>query len=711
MRTFLFIDLDSVYNALRQSFYINLDELALDLRSRAMFATGCTPDDFTGVTFYTPTLYDDYTLNQIKRAFPVQNNFELIGASPDRDMAEIASSHYLHYDTGSIGDVIIVTADRDLLSLYDYRDEAPRARWRIWGTTELAQDIEENSYTTHDADQVAFQLLTEILTLNNAHVWVYIDFENVILSLQQSGYIIDLNTLIRSFKRQALRYGSKLSMYAYAPWDRMNLPVLLDQNGNPIERMQETLLLENIDPVYSLYGKNAADMRMVRDLMGYAVSIKSSMTPNVFIIVSGDGDFITSVQKLIEENHAVYIWSVKGSLSSKLMGIPGIEVEYIDNFAPLRKVNEESSGTRGETGYGFLPSLESSLVLIYDQIVARRQKKSVPVRDLINELATYSERMATNGNNQIDAWIERGVLIADEANGNVRINDENEQVQNIRLIRDIIYNRVANTLEMRGWEYVNYGFLLNGLKMETVLENIDPAVDDSWRSSWVTTLVTHGILERHVISHQSNPNDTVPVISLAQASPQVVAVDESDADGSSNWLRLSYDELKRSQPFVANMCARIIVSIDQFTSYRNYDWCPLGSLHSRLRELEPGISFQRAVEYLEADEAVFISEYENPNSHYHTKGISLNSKAELVQDIITLRNRFIAALVHLYDEVRPITVATIREALDDNSISITFWINVMLSENVLNQVSGRDDQYSLFRGHHTVMEVAETQTT
>ena len=31
---------------------------------------------------------------------------------------------------------------------------------------------------------------------------------------------------------------------------------------------------------------------------------------------------------------------------------------------------------------------------------------------------------------------------------------------------NVSLGRVANTLQVRGWEYVNYGFLLKGLEME-----------------------------------------------------------------------------------------------------------------------------------------------------------------------------------------------------------------------------------------------------
>ena len=41
---------------------------------------------------------------------------------------------------------------------------------------------------------------------------------------------------------------------------------------------------------------------------------------------------------------------------------------------------------------------------------------------------------------------------------------------------------------------------------------------------------------------------------------------------------------------------------------------------------------------------------------------------------------------------------------DDWDVSL--WISIMKIENVLNPLPGRADQYSLFRTHHTVKQVA-----
>jgi hypothetical protein len=73
---------------------------------------------------------------------------------------------------------------------------------------------------------------------------------------------------------------------------------------------------------------------------------------------------------------------------------------------------------------------------------------------------------------------------------------------------------VENTLQVRGWEYVNYGFLLKGLAMDRELERPGFNDSDQWRSHWIDCLVREQMLARELIPHRHNPEDLVPVIKL-----------------------------------------------------------------------------------------------------------------------------------------------------------------------------------------------------
>jgi hypothetical protein len=238
--------------------------------------------------------------------------------------------------------------------------------------------------------------------------------------------------------------------------------------------------------------------------------------------------------------------------------------------------------------------------------------------------------------------------------------------------------------------------------MDRELDRPSLNLNDQWRSEWVDCLVREGILHRELVPHRHNPDDLVPVIKLSDSTVQRLERTEDEASSGSALLFSHVDEAS-----MRAMQKRIIVSVEQFTSFRGFLWCPLGSLHRRLRAHDPGVVFQQAIEALLERGAVRVEEYENPQSEFKTKGISLVTEAPFVQDILEERDDFVRALLALYDRheaISPVTVAKETGITDDESLQL--WLSIMNDENVLNPVPGRTGQYSLFRTHHTVTSVA-----
>lgn len=104
--------------------------------------------------------------------------------------------------------------------------------------------------------------------------------------------------------------------------------------------------------------------------------------------------------------------------------------------------------------------------------------------------------------------------------------------------------------------------------------------------------------------------------------------------------------------------------------------------------------------------AVEVAEYDNPQSEYKTKGISLNEDAPHVYAVLADRNEVIRILLELYEQRIPITRETLLERLSMDDDEIDLWLSIMQSENVLKPVPGQPSVYTLFRTHHTVMQVA-----
>jgi hypothetical protein len=467
--------------------------------------------------------------------------------------------------------------------------------------------------------------------------------------------------------------------------------------------------MASIDPVFNLPGKNSADMRIARDVITDATHSDSA---DVVILASGDRDFNQVLNALRARNITVIVWGVRGSTSRMLANNPGVQVEYIEDFTDLQTHQSLSVASVSEVTdtAAFTPSQWSSVIIQFDRLATRLNTEILSVRQLVDQLQEVGAVISRpRGDDLVSQAMSLGLLKAISGNGMVALASSHPIVEKTRLIRDRVTVRVANTLQVRGWEYVNYGFLLKGLAMDRDLERPGLNYSDQWRSEWIDCLVREQVLERQLIPHRHNPDDLVPVIKLHDdvETTETVSPSLPLTEDMPDWTGISLPELDELHPETADMVRRIIVSVEQFTSFRNFTWCPLGSLHRRLRLFDSGMSFQRAVEYLKENGAAAISEYSNPQSEFLTKGISLTMHAATVQDVLQQRDSFIRLLLTLYERNIPVSDSGVRAADSRSDWNLPFWFSLMETENVLNGVPGRPGQYSLFRTHHTVNLVAE----
>jgi hypothetical protein len=604
---------------------------------------------------------------------------------PDRTVvADALLMHYFSFEEQSIDELIVATSRLDISTLVHRVQTTDRARVRIWADEPPA-----------DLQNVIFQPLEAILGIPSKTVALYIDFENISISLSEQGYLLDIDGLISGMIRQAQKHGQVVHMAAYAPWgQRGSLGPLTDHTGREVsDEVPSRLARSSIDPVFSLPGKNSADMRIAKEVLNDSAQTDSA---DVFIIASGDRDFNEVFSAVRTRNKRVIVWGVRGSTSRLVESNPALEVEYVEDFCKLQRhidviaASAAASPEAMDDEPEFRPSQWSTLIMQLDILLKEAESVAVDLDALIRQLiGTRAVPDVERAENLISQAAGRGIVIVDSEEM-ITLNPTNPITQKTRLIRDRIVHRVANTLHVRGWEYVNYGFLLKGLGMDHGLLGPGLNTTDTWRSEWVDTLVREGILTRELVPHRHNPEDLVPVIKLADEGvplsvPQLPGVTQEDVD---------------------DMTRRVIVSVEQFTSFRGFAWCPLGSLHRRLRPFDPGTTFQQAVEEMMEDGSVLVEEYDNPQSEFTTKGISLVEEAPQVQDVLTDRNAFIRVLLNLYEGRQPITRDAIQAQVNMPEHDLDLWISIMQSENVLKSVPGQPNLYSLFRTHHTVCMVA-----
>ncbi len=702
MAAYLIVDADDILRFASQE-GIDLQELAVALRGNAALVAG---------------LYDSTMLHAVAVAdwdsefgdWPVDPQtifrsvgYEIFDVAARQDLVSNLIEQYFSVDPKMIDELIIATRSGDLLPLINRVETSANARIRLWNEKDAVPGIEFSK-------NVLVQPLENLYGLRPKNVWVYIDFENISISLNEQGFVVNLDHLIERFVSQAQAHGRLVKMSAYAPWgQRGALPPLVDSSGREVaDDAPSRLMMANIDPVFNLPGKNSADMRMARDVLTDAGHPEAG---DVIILASSDRDFNDVINPLLQRNKTVVLWGVRGSTGRLLQSHPSLHLEFIDDFTDMQTHESLSHVEVADETESFIPSQWSSVIIQYYRLHSPDSSSEITLQALIQQLIDVGDVISVErGQDLVSQAISLGILKQLSAAGAVELSYQNPVVEKTLLIVERMLRRVANTLNARNWEYVNYGFLLKGLAMERDLDRPGMNESDQWRSHWIDCLVRECVLQRDLVPHRHNPDDLVPVIRIPVASPSPGPIkleeDVEDAElASRKWLGIPPHKLYESDPDVSRMVTRIVVSVQQFTSFRNFAWCPLGSLHRRLREFDSGVTFQYAVEYLLVNEMVAVQEYPNPRSDYNTKGIELNPDCAFVAVLLAERDEFVRVLLEMYNENQTISATNVGTRLAD-SWDVDLWFSIMRIENVLNLLPGRSGQYSLFRTHHTVKLVA-----
>lgn len=705
MAAYLIVDLQDLQSRLqRRGIAVDLQELAVSLRGNAALAAGLIgPDALRAIALTGPEAAEPGG-EQPRAGLIFRAASYSLCTSPEREqLPEALFKKYLSDEAERLDELILVSDSQELVPLLRQVESGGGTRIRVWG-------IENVLEGTDLQDKVVFQPLTTLLGLQQTrNVAVYIDFENITISLNEQGFTVNLDHLIERFRSQANAYGQVVKMAAYAPWfQRGSLPPLVDAAGSEVaDDAPRRLLLANIDAVNSLPGKNSADMRIAHDV---SVDAGHEDSADVYIMASGDRDFHDVLTSLRARGKQVIVWGVRGSTSRQLESNPGIEVEYVEDFTDLKTHRslwtETTQPSEEELPAAFLPSQWSSVIMQMDRLTASEGAETLPGQALVEQLLQVGAVASTaRGEDLVMQALAQGILNATPESGEVSLNPGHSIVGKTRLITTRILLRVERTLQVRRWDYVNYGFLIKGLAMDREMGQPGCNLSDLWRSDWIDRLVREQILNRELIPHRLNPEDLVPVINLHPGADRLLQLPRRAQEPRIvDWNGITLQKLEQMEPDTAAMVRRVVVSVEQFTSFRRFLWCPLGSLHKRLLKHDQGMNFQRAIDFLVASDAILLNDYPNPRSEFLTKGISLQPESGVCREVLEQRDQLVAALLELFASNTRITLKELE--LRTAQMPLELWLSILESENILNCIPGQVDAYSLFRTHHTVNRVA-----
>src|SRR5687767_2964076 len=228
MSAYLIVDVDDIIEYLEgHSATPVLADAANALRNTAALASGLSsPDQLNAIAVADWNKYHRPTKNgmNVQQVY-VSAGYDLFNISERKYMADALLTHYFPLDDESkIDELILATSSPDLIKLLDRVTLEPHVRVRVWA-----------DHAPATRKNVIFQPLESIVGVQTKSVALYVDFENITISLNEQGYIVDLNMLMDGMKRRAQHYGQVIHMAAYAPWgQRGSLPPMLDHQGREI---------------------------------------------------------------------------------------------------------------------------------------------------------------------------------------------------------------------------------------------------------------------------------------------------------------------------------------------------------------------------------------------------------------------------------------------------------------------------------------------
>src|SRR5690242_5747470 len=304
MAAYLIVDVDDLLQRFTsRGISLDLQELAVGLRGGAALAAGLFSADSLKAVAVANWSAHGNTGTNFQRIFR-SAGYDVFDMPRRETLADALIVHYFSFDPEPVDELILATTNQDLIPLVRRVKTTRNARVRMWGFDNVLTG-------TEFANEVVFQPLDSLLGIQTKNVAVYVDFENIAISLNEQGFVVNLDHLIERFLSQAKAHGQVVKMAAYAPWgQRGSLPPLVDTNGREVaDDAPSRLMLANIDPVFNLPGKNSADMRIARDVI---TDGSQKNAADVFIMASGDRDFNQVLNSLRANNKTVIVWGVRG---------------------------------------------------------------------------------------------------------------------------------------------------------------------------------------------------------------------------------------------------------------------------------------------------------------------------------------------------------------------------------------------------------------
>ncbi len=329
---------------------------------------------------------------------------------------------------------------------------------------------------------------------NKSEIIVYLDYENLHITLERNGFETDPQKLMSAIKTMAADFGTILSFEAYADWGE------LERHGRTAIQRQLAELEVNTHYLISRHGKNSADMRIVKDVRDALELLTSRHNLQKIVLVSGDSDFRDLVFTIREHGKGAVVLGLKDSMSASLAKA-ACEVRYLDNLL--------CSPAQDSQVPDVVPtpwSAQVRLLARISKVLCDHQTEEMEMQVLLRE-AKIDARQLTQG-------LAQKLLVINEKHENgsalqaISLNRQHHWVAALEYLAGWVPARIMHALS-RGLPWVDSNYLARGMRLDAQLQAWKIGQDRREADGWLVVVESMGLTVKQLRAHPNTPEHQV----------------------------------------------------------------------------------------------------------------------------------------------------------------------------------------------------------